>query len=204
MSFDSRNSDKLWYTGLETPVEYLEERWPDMDWRSDSASFPAGMATFFILYCFFIPMSLYVTFDFAKIFQMKFIDWDVEMSYVHDASEPAVYAKARSLSVTDLGQVEYVFSDKTGTLTRNEMKLRRVLVAGRYFGLGEDAAEVLPAQYGEVEAPETVAALYDAAEMDSDARRMLESFMLCNTVIVEQPEADAATSARKRLDLSSG
>jgi len=42
--------------------------------------------------------------------------------------------------VTDLGQVEYVFSDKTGTLTRNEMKLRRVLAQPEVPARDEDAA----------------------------------------------------------------
>ncbi|KAH8058462.1 phospholipid-translocating ATPase [Aureococcus anophagefferens] len=63
-----------------------------------------GLCTFFILYCFFIPMSLYVTFDFAKIAQMQFIDWDEEMT--NEVDGQTVRAKARSLCVTDLGQVE--------------------------------------------------------------------------------------------------
>ena len=34
----------------------------------------------------------------------------------------------------DLGKVEYVFSDKTGTLTANEMQLREVAIAGVAYG----------------------------------------------------------------------
>ena len=76
VSFDRRMEDKLWYTGQkQTFASYLEARWPDLEWEEDKASFGWGLCTFFILYCFFIPMSLYVTFDFAKIAQMQFIDW---------------------------------------------------------------------------------------------------------------------------------
>ena len=140
-------------------------------------------------------MSLYVTFDLAKISQMKYIDWDAEM--VHPVDGVDVHAKARSLSVTDLGQVKYIFSDKTGTLTRNEMKLRRVVVRGKCYGLGEKHDEVCQADYGEKDDPLSCKALYDLAQekgkTDSEAwcaRKMVESFMLCNTVIVEQPEED--------------
>ena len=126
---------------------------------------------------------------------MKYIDWDAEM--VHPVDGVDVHAKARSLSVTDLGQVKYIFSDKTGTLTRNEMKLRRVVVRGKCYGLGEKHDEVCQADYGEKDDPLTCKALYDLAQeqgkTDSEAwcaRKMVESFMLCNTVIVEQPEED--------------
>lgn len=48
----------------------------------------------------------------------------------------------------DLGQIEYVFSDKTGTLTQNLMKFKRCSVAGNVWGEIDDAAKALltPAQ----------------------------------------------------------
>lgn len=33
----------------------------------------------------------------------------------------------------DLGQIEYLFSDKTGTLTENEMIFKRFSIEGRIF-----------------------------------------------------------------------
>lgn len=41
---------------------------------------------------------------------------------------------ARSTTVSDLGQVEYIFSDKTGTLTQNVMTFKRCSVDGMVFG----------------------------------------------------------------------
>lgn len=48
------------------------------------------------------------------------------------------YAKARNSNLNeDLGKVEYVFSDKTGTLTSNEMQLREVAVKTLPLGSAE-------------------------------------------------------------------
>ena len=45
------------------------------------------------------------------------------------------YARARNTNLNeDLGKIDYVFSDKTGTLTANEMQLREVAIAGAGYG----------------------------------------------------------------------
>ena len=57
-----------------------------------------------------------------------------------------VHARPEASASRTPGQVKYIFSDKTGTLTRNEMKLRRVVVRGKCYGLGREARRksVLP------------------------------------------------------------
>ena len=48
------------------------------------------------------------------------------------------YAKARNSNLNeDLGKVEYVFSDKTGTLTSNEMQLREIAIKTTLLGSAE-------------------------------------------------------------------
>jgi P-type E1-E2 ATPase len=45
------------------------------------------------------------------------------------------WAKARNSNIIeDLGRVAYIFSDKTGTLTSNEMRLRGIAIKGKSYG----------------------------------------------------------------------
>jgi phospholipid-translocating ATPase len=62
-----------------------------------------------------VPISLYVSVEFIRLLQSKWIDWDIKMYY-----EPNnVPAQARTTTLNEeLGQIEYIFSDKTGTLTQ--------------------------------------------------------------------------------------
>ncbi|CAN0020880.1 unnamed protein product, partial [Choristocarpus tenellus] len=109
--------------------------------------------TFLILYNNFIPISLYVTLEMVNAIQASFIDEDLEM-YDKEQDTPAL---ARTSNMNgDLGQVEYVFSDKTGTLTQNVMKFKRCSVEGQVYGelSAEDRALLTPAQLERVvEAP---------------------------------------------------
>ena len=83
--------------------------------------------TFLILYNNLIPISLIVTMEVVKFQQALFINFDLDMYYAR-TDTPAL-CRTSSL-VEELGQIEYIFSDKTGTLTRNEMEFRCCSVGG--------------------------------------------------------------------------
>ena len=56
----------------------------------------------------FVPLSLYVSVEIVTLMMMFYIGWDLQM-YHEDTDTPAI---ARSTIVTDLGLVDYIFSDK--------------------------------------------------------------------------------------------
>ncbi|XP_023572662.1 phospholipid-transporting ATPase IK [Octodon degus] len=86
---------------------------------------------FLILLSVMIPMAMFIISEFIYLGNSAFINWDLKMYYApHD-----VPAKARSTSLNDyLGQVQYVFSDKTGTLTQNIMSFKKCCIDGRIYG----------------------------------------------------------------------
>eukprot|EP01063_Lacrimia_lanifica_P002491 TRINITY_DN11310_c0_g1_i1.p1 TRINITY_DN11310_c0_g1~~TRINITY_DN11310_c0_g1_i1.p1 ORF type:complete len:1328 (+),score=501.26 TRINITY_DN11310_c0_g1_i1:53-4036(+) len=90
--------------------------------------------TFFILYSNLIPISLYVSMEIAKFTQGMFMQRDLEM-YDKD-KDCAAGIKTTDIN-DDLGQVNHIFCDKTGTLTQNVMNLFKFIVAGEVYGQGE-------------------------------------------------------------------
>ncbi|PPQ62936.1 hypothetical protein CVT24_006176 [Panaeolus cyanescens] len=89
--------------------------------------FVEDILTFIILYNNLIPISLIVTMEVVKFQQAQLINSDLDMYYAK-TDTPAL-CRTSSL-VEELGQIEYVFSDKTGTLTCNEMEFRCCSIAG--------------------------------------------------------------------------
>ncbi|KAK1149828.1 putative aminophospholipid-translocase [Aspergillus melleus] len=74
---------------------------------------------YLILFSTIIPMSLRVNLDMAKSVYGRFIerDQDIPDTVVRTSTIPE-----------DLGRIEYLLSDKTGTLTQNEMELKKIHV----------------------------------------------------------------------------
>lgn len=77
-----------------------------------------GYLTFLILFNNLIPISLYVSMEMVKLVQAYLMNSDVTM--YHAATDTPALARTSALN-EELGQVSYVFSDKTGTLTCNIM-----------------------------------------------------------------------------------
>jgi len=104
--------------------------WYLAEFRDLSSSFGFTFLTFVILYNNLIPISLQITLEIVRFIQAQFINWDLEM-YCKENDTPAV-ARTSNLN-EELGQVGYILSDKTGTLTCNVMKFQQCSIAGRVY-----------------------------------------------------------------------
>lgn len=123
---------------------------------------------FELLCSIMIPISIKVTLDLAKGVYAKFIDWDEQM-FDWETSTPA--HSANTAISEDLGQVEYILSDKTGTLTENRMIFRRCCISDTFYG--DNNGDAL----------KDVRLLNAVSSNDPDVVKFLMAMALCNTVV---------------------
>uniref|UniRef100_A0A8D0CEF9 Phospholipid-transporting ATPase n=1 Tax=Salvator merianae TaxID=96440 RepID=A0A8D0CEF9_SALMN len=148
-----------------------------------SVNFGYNLLTFIILYNNLIPISLLVTLEVVKFTQALFINWDIDM-YYNETDTPAM-ARTSNLN-EELGQVKYLFSDKTGTLTCNIMHFKKCSIAGVTYGqLPPSTSESC-----EFDDPRLLQNIEKDHPTANHIREFLTLLAVCHTVV---PESDGNT-----------
>ncbi|KAJ5122948.1 hypothetical protein N7448_009045 [Penicillium atrosanguineum] len=132
-----------------------------------------GIVTFWtavILFQNLVPISLYISLEIVRTIQAVFIHSDLYMYY----ERLGLYCVPKSWNISDdVGQVEYIFSDKTGTLTQNVMEFKKATVNGVSYGEAYTEAQIGMRRREGVDADAEAAVA--RAQIAANGVKMLES-----------------------------
>ncbi|XP_020583022.1 phospholipid-transporting ATPase 1 [Phalaenopsis equestris] len=90
-----------------------------------------------IVFQIMIPISLYISMELVRLGQAYFM---IQDSNLYDKTSQSRF-QCRALNINeDLGQIKYVFSDKTGTLTENKMEFQCASISGTDYSNGNSSS----------------------------------------------------------------
>ncbi|XP_067430572.1 phospholipid-transporting ATPase IC [Thunnus thynnus] len=190
----------FWYEEIGSKAWYL------YDGKNQDASY-RGFLSFWgyiIVLNTMVPISLYVSVEVIRLGQSKFINWDLQMYF----AEKDTPAKARTTTLNEqLGQIEYIFSDKTGTLTQNVMQFKKCTIAGRSYGDPTTAEGVQldrgrPVDWSwnrdadkKFQFMDHSLVAYVRSRKDKDATEFFKLLSLCHTVMAENQDGELVYQA---------
>ncbi|XP_009696547.1 PREDICTED: phospholipid-transporting ATPase FetA-like, partial [Cariama cristata] len=144
-----------------------------------------------------VPISLYVSVEIIRLGNSFYIDWDRKMYYPLNDTP----AQARTTTLNEeLGQIKYIFSDKTGTLTQNIMCFNKCSINGKSYGDVYDLSgqrieinektEKVDFSYNQLADPKFAFydhSLVEAVKLnDVPTHRFFRLLSLCHTVMPEE------------------
>lgn len=155
--------------------------------------------TWILIFTNFVPISLFTTLEVVKLFQASFMTYDACM--IDEEECERMRAQASNLN-EELGQVEYVFSDKTGTLTCNVMEFRQFSAGTESYGTDEGAPRESQEQNVNFDDPLMYETLDNPQSEKHNALRAVVLFMAtCHSIIIDHKKGRYNSASPDELAL---
>lgn len=158
-------------------------------------SYFADIVTFLLLLNNLVPISLSVTLEIVRAFLAHLITNDLD---IYDA-ELQIPSKAQSSNVLDeLGRIDYIMTDKTGTLTCNQMELKNLFIYGQIYENCLDSTSFLANLLKKQ--PESSSSS-SSSPAQTAVNQFIEMMALCHTVMIDKRNGRFQASSPDELAL---
>ena len=194
----------FYHAGFNKYKNYL---YPDHDESKENffISFIIMTFTWVIICTNFVPISLLVTMESIKLVQSIFMEFDIDMYNKYDMSGCKVQSSTLN---EELGQIKYVFTDKTGTLTKNYMTFKMMSIGNDIFGDGDKSDNIYETIDNNIDVNSNIDKYGDITNVDfydkdnkfkniieqETKDSLIHEFMLClclcNSVIIDTKEKE--------------
>jgi len=95
------------------------------NWVTPSEIALACFFSFWLILNSHIPLDCIVVIEFSKLYYFSVLKNDIEMKTIDPTTGELLEFESHNYNVLeDTAEIEYIFADKTGTLTRNELRYR--------------------------------------------------------------------------------
>lgn len=148
--------------------------------------------TWMLIFTNFVPISLLVTLEMVRYMQAAFISKDLKIYYEPDDIPAGVQSSNLN---EELGQINYIFSDKTGTLTRNVMEFKKMSINGLKFGKSDHIAP-------EKKLPHVDFADENFDPMNPEFTDFIMHLALCHTILTEEKDGKVEYKASSPDELA--
>ncbi|CAD8078815.1 unnamed protein product [Paramecium primaurelia] len=168
----------IWFNANYDSLTYLEIKKSAYVDKSFMYNFFVRLGNWILMFGNLVPISLLVTLETVKFCQAFLIQFDDKMKL----NDQRCSVQSSNLN-EELGQIQYILSDKTGTLTKNQMIFKKICING--ISYGDDNEKNQPFDFVQFEDQAFIDKLN---QNDPVIEKTLFLLTLCHSAIIQKTQ----------------